>query len=490
MPARSWDAEVDVLVIGGGCGGMSAAVEASAAEADVLVVERSGAIGGASAMAGGLIYMGGGTPVQKACGFEDSAEEMYKYLVAATSPGADLAKIEAYCEGSLDHFDWLVRCGVPFKSSFYSGMLSEPPGDDGLMYSGGENAYPFNEIARPAPRGHVPQMPGADKVIGERGSGWMLMKSLGEVAARQGVKTQCDTRANELVVDGDGRVIGAVVRSFGTDSVIKARRGVVLSGGGFAFNDDMLALHAPRMLGHSKVGTDHDDGKTIRLGQSVGAAVKHMDATTAYAALPPLLVRSIIVNASGSRFINEDQYFGRVGEAAFYREEGEAYLVFDEEGFESVPPEEIWGQRPTWVCETIAELETEMGVPAGALEVTVDFFNRHAEHGEDPLFHRDAKWLRPMRSPFGAIDLRQKPGPTSPEHRDGPGYSYSFFTLGGLHTSPEGRVLNTSGEPIPGLFAAGRTTSGLPAGGYASGCSIGDGTFFGRRAGGSAARST
>ena len=103
-------------------------------------------------MAGGFIYMGGGTPIQKACGFDDSVEDMKAFLTAALGPGTDRGKIDAYCEGSLDHFDWLVECGVPFKPTFWGEPGWEPPGDDGLQYTGGENAAPFNATIRPAPR--------------------------------------------------------------------------------------------------------------------------------------------------------------------------------------------------------------------------------------------------------------------------------------------------------------------------------------------------
>ena len=86
-----------------------------------------------------------------------------------------------------------------------------------------------------------------------------------------------------------------------------------------------------------------------------------------------------------------------------------------------------------------------------------------------------ARWSRPLRPPYGVVDLRGTP--------------YGIFTLGGLHTSPQGAVLDVEGDPIPGLFAAGRVTSGIPARGYCSGTSLGDATFFGRRAGRSAAAS-
>lgn len=123
-------------------------------------------------------------------------------------------------------------------------------------------------------------------------------------------------------------------------------------------------------------------------------------------------------------------------------------------------------------------------MPAGALENTVEVYNRHAEKGEDPYFHKDPKWLRPLRSPFAAIDPAD--GFFGGADR-GTGTGARGFTLGGLHTTVDGAVLNTSGEPVPGLYAAGRAASGMHGEGYVSGTSLGDGTFFGRRAGRAAA---
>ncbi|MDT5133763.1 MAG: 3-oxo-5alpha-steroid 4-dehydrogenase, partial [Mycobacterium sp.] len=127
---------------------------------------------------------------------------------------------------------------------------------------------------------------------------------------------------------------------------------------------------------------------------------------------------------------------------------------------------------PTWVCESVADLEAEMGLPTGSLQTTVAAYNDGAARGEDPLLHKNPEWLRPIGTPVGAIDLRGNTG---------------GFTLGGLHTSLAAEVLHVSGEPIPGLFAAGRATAGLAAWGYASGISLGDGSFYGRRAGRTAA---
>jgi hypothetical protein len=155
---ENWDFEADVVIAGYGIAGAAAAVEAASVGADVLVVERTGGWGGAAAMAGGFIYLGGGTGLQTACGFDDSVDSMVAFLNVAMGPGADEDRIADYCASSVDHFDWLVRCGVPFKPEFWGEPGWEPPGDEGLMFTGGENAFPFNTIAKPAPRGHVPQM--------------------------------------------------------------------------------------------------------------------------------------------------------------------------------------------------------------------------------------------------------------------------------------------------------------------------------------------
>ena len=120
VPAASigaWDYEADVVIAGYGVAGAAAAVEAARAGADVLVLERTGSWGGAAAMAGGFIYLGGGTPLQKACGFDDSVDNMAAFLNAAMGPGADENRIGDYCEGSVDHFDWLVGCDVRSRRS-------------------------------------------------------------------------------------------------------------------------------------------------------------------------------------------------------------------------------------------------------------------------------------------------------------------------------------------------------------------------------------
>jgi 3-oxo-5alpha-steroid 4-dehydrogenase len=302
------------------------------------------------------------------------------------------------------------------------------------------------------------------------------MKPLVDTASAAGVRALYDVRVQRLIVESDGRVVGISARRYGTDVTIRARRGVVLATGSFAYNDAMVSQYAPRIAGRPAASIEQHDGQAIRMAQALGADLAHMDATeVAIFVDPQQLVRGILVNGRGQRYVAEDTYPGRVGQLTLYHQDNTAFLIIDDEAQEeamaSVSPK-LMLRPPTWVCDSIADLEHEMGLAPGSLQATVQAYNDGAARGEDPLLHKKAQWLRPIGSPVGAIDLRESTG---------------GFTLGGLLTTLDAEVLHVSGEPIPGLFAAGRSTAGVAAWGYASGISLGDGSFYGRRAGRSAA---
>jgi 3-oxo-5alpha-steroid 4-dehydrogenase len=160
-------------------------------------------------------------------------------------------------------------------------------------------------------------------------------------------------------------------------------------------------------------------------------------------------------------------------------------VIIDEEGYEDIPARDLWNIRPSFVDESLAGLEKDLGLPPGSLERTVAAYNEHAEQGEDPYFHKNRRWLRPLRAPFAAIDPVKGFAPGGED--GGTGTGVSGFTLGGLRTTTDGEVLDVSGNVIAGLYAAGRASSGIHGEGYISGTSLGDGTFFGRRAGRAAA---
>jgi len=338
----------------------------------------------------------------------------------------------------------------------------------GLVWTGGEQAHPFSALVRPAPRGHIPRDPDSDEDLFEGA----VLKCLVRAAERAGVRTEYNVGVQRLVVDDEGRVTGVEARRFGTVLRVRARRGVVLTTGGFIYNDEMLAQHTPAMLAVSKLGHGGQDGLGIQMAQAAGADAIHMDTADITLVLTPPMsyARGILFNALGRRFINEDTYYGRLGAEAAFRQDTIAYLLLDESTF----LESSW-RRPSWAEDSLAELETQMELPAGALEQTVAYYNEHAARGADPLFHKGERWLQPLVPPYAVIDLRQQAFPMS------------AFTMGGLRTAVGGEVLTPDGSPIAGLYAAGRATSALAVSGYCSGISLGDCSFFGRRAGQSAA---
>lgn len=473
-----WDYEADVVVVGYGVAGASAAIEAARAGADVLMLERTGGWGGAAALSGGFIYLGGGTALQKALGFEDTPENMERFLMAALGPGADETKIHDYCQGSVEHFEWLVAQGVPFKEEFWGEPGWEPPADQGLMFSGGENAAPYNTLANPAPRGHLPQM--ADKHTSEKGGGFMLMKPLTDTAESLGVRAEYDVRLQRLIVDESGRVAGVVAKRYGKPAHVRARRGVVLATGSFAYNQQMVEAYTPLLINRPAAAIEEHDGIGILVAQALGAQLTHMDAIeVAIFADPQMIARGILVNGRGQRYIPEDSYPSHIGQSTLIRQNNEAFLIIDESALEEANKSvsssaAMRSVPPTWVAESVAELESDIGFPAGVLQATVEVYNRHAKNGADPVLGKKTQWVKPIGTPLAAYDLRNRTG---------------GFTLGGLRTDLDSRVMHVSGDPIPGLFAAGRCTSGISAGGYVSGASLGDGSFYGRRAGRAAAGS-
>jgi 3-oxo-5alpha-steroid 4-dehydrogenase len=469
LPASTIDADTpayDVVVVGFGIAGGSAALEAAREGARVLLLERAAVHGGTSSMSGGHFYLGGGTAVQQATGHEDSADEMYKYLLAVSKdPEPD--KIRAYCDGSVEHFGWLEALGFEFERSFFPGKAVIQPGTEGLMFTGNEKVWPYVEQAKPAPRGHKVPVPGdteGTKIVMD------LLRSRVEEAK---VEVRYETGATNLVVSEAGAVVGVAWRSF-DDSGVIAARSVIVAAGGFVMNPDMVAAHTPA-LGSKlfTLGSTYDDGLGIRLGASVGAELKHMDEPfiTAPFYPPSILVTGLLVNAEGRRFVAEDSYHARTSQFVMEQPGSAAYLIVDSEHVE-------YPKMPLVPLldgfETVAEMAKSLDIDEGTLQETLDRHNEHAARGEDPDFHKSADWLAPQAvAPWAVFDVRL-------------GYAlYAGFTLGGIRVTVDGEVQRPDGSVVPGLYAAGACASNLAQDGkgYCSGTQLGEGSFFGRRAG-------
>ncbi|WP_369638758.1 FAD-binding protein, partial [Nocardia sp. JMUB6875] len=411
-------------------------------------------------------YLGGGTAVQEATGHADSAEEMYKYLLSvARDPEPE--KIRAYCEGSVEHFDWLESLGFEFERSYYPEKAVIQPGTQGLMYTGNEKVWPYREQATPAPRGHKVPVPGDTQGAA------MIIELLVKRAAALGVEVRYETGVTNLIADSDGAVVGVAWKNLGKTGAVRAKS-VVLAAGGFVMNTEMVAEHVPWLTEKPFVlGTPFDDGLGLRLGVSAGGATRMMDQAfvTAPVYPPAKLLTGIIVNRNGERFVAEDSYHARTSAFVLDQPGAVAYLIVDSEHMER-PMFPLAPFIDGW--ETVEEMASALGIPYAALRSTLDRYNENAARGEDPEFHKAAEWLQPQDSgPWAAFDLTLGKA------------LYAGFTLGGLRTSVDSEVLRDNGSPIPGLYAAGATASTLAQDGkgYSSGTQLGAGSFFGRRAG-------
>ncbi len=461
-----WDDTADVLVVGCGAAGATTAIEAREAGADVLVLERASGLSGTTTTAGGMLYLGGGTRVQRANGFEDTPQAMFDYLVANT-PEPDEAKLRAYCDESASHFDWLVAHDVPFTEGYYAAKHHTPPSTLCLSWSGNEKAWPISDAAKPAPRGH--------KVAHEDEGGALLVQKLTAYAEGAGVRFQYDANVTNLVVDGSGAVVGVRLTHFGEERFIAARRGVVLAAGAFSMNKKMVKEYCPPLAQHGihRQGNPNDDGAAIQMGVAAGGRAIHMDKAfiTAPFYPPESLIKGILVNKDGKRFINEDCYHARTLDTAIRQPDGVVYLICDDTTFGRP---ELGMQKLIDAWETVEEMERALGLPEKSLQETIERYNAFARRGDDLDFHKHADWMSPIESaPFAALQCSV-----------GESY-YVGFTLGGLDVSIDAEVLRGDGTPVPGLYAAGACASNIAQDGlgYSSGTCIGEATFFGRRGG-------
>ncbi|HKT01220.1 MAG TPA: FAD-binding protein [Rugosimonospora sp.] len=471
----AWSDEVDVLVVGAGMAGTSAAIEAAGAGARVLVIDRGGRLTCTSAMSGGHFYLGGGTAVQQATGWEDTPEEMAKYL-RAMSPECDPEKIRLYSEGSVAHFEWLESLGFAFERSYYPQKAVIQPGTEGLMFTGNEKCWPYRDLARPAPRGHKPPREG------DVGGGSLVVELALDRLAKLGVEVRYDTGATGLTVDG-GRITGATWKRFEETGAIRAGA-VVIAAGGFVQNTDMVQRYAPQLGALFRrgmaLGNSYDDGVGIRLGLSVGGVADHMEGAffTGPFYPPEGTLKGIVVNKLGRRFVAEDVYHARMSAFVFDQPDQSAYLILDAPHM--VRP--AYGFQPLvdgW--ETIDEMERGLGLPDGSLATTMAAYNHAAAGGQDPEFHKASEYVVPLdQGPWGAYDLT--PGACF----------YAGFSCGGLRVTVDGELLRADGSVVPGAYAAGACASNIAIDGrgYSSGTQMGEASFFGRRSGRHAARTS
>ncbi len=523
----AWDDHCDVLVVGFGAAGACAAIEAARAGVEVTVTDRFGG-GGASAKSGGVVYAGGGTRHQKTAGYDDTPDAMYEYLRHEVGDAVSDAVLRSFCGQSVAMIEWLESLGVEFDPTVPAKKTSYPADGYYLYYSGNEAVKEYAGQHPPAPRGH--------RVKGAGLSGALLFKSLRKAVAAAGAKVMTQSAIRRLVVDAhSGAVIGAEVWQLPPDSdvsrrhrrlsrwaerlfpipragdairrralalelaaarprLVRARGGVVLSTGGFIFNREMVARHAPQYLRNFRLGTAGCDGSGIRLGQSAGGDCAHLERVSAWRFINPPLAwtRGMIIDSQGRRFCNEEVYGARLGYEMCEHHGGKAWLVIDSAIRREAIRESLFGglwafqSVPALVLmligarrgRTIEALAHRLKIDPATLRQTLEAYNGAARGADDPL-GKSRDLMKPLENaPFHAMNVSA----------DSRVFPCPALTLGGLRVDEAtGAVRTHGGDSVPGLYAAGRAAVGIASNHYVSGLALADCIWSGRRAGRSAA---
>ncbi len=489
------DAEVDVLVIGGGGAGLSAALSASQEGASVILVEKLSALGGNTFRCGGA-FNTADPEGQKDIPMTDALSSAVEKVLAHENVSEEHAKLKAEVQKQWDEYKASGNTML-FDTPEWHALQSIDAGDyegnvelvrtltsntlDTLNWLTDNGVEWTDQVSTVVGalwnRSHqTPNNSGAD-----------IIAALEKNATESGVKIYLDSKAEELVVE-DGKVCGAVVTNAdGKKVTVKAARGVVMATGGFSANVEMRMKYNKQWedIGES-LTTNNTPGATgdgIVMGEAVGANLVGMG----WIQLMPLnsvsgggisgyVNSSLYCNKEGKRFVAEDQRRDVLAAAVLAQTDKLFYIVCDQKEAElrGMTPEVLGYMVQNGLVysgETIAELAENMGVPADALEQTVAEFNEAVKAGKPDEFGRTT-WEN-------TIEV-------------GPFYAPSFspavhHTMGGLEINGNGEVIDTHGQVIAGFYAAGEVTGGIHGTNRVGGNAVPDALCFGKIAGANAA---
>jgi fumarate reductase flavoprotein subunit len=442
----------DLVVVGGGLAGVSAALEAADRGLAVLLIEKTPSTGGSSAMSGGCLAFAG-TDLQRAAGIEDGDELLFQDLREVGQFENDEAIVRAYVAHQKDTYKWLRGKGADFSPS--------------LEASSGQSV----------PRVHT--VDPADLV--------RLLEQLCRKTGRAELLTS--TSVTRLLRPApEGPVEGVVATRGGETLTIKARRGVVLASGGFSRNPELIRRFVP---GYEKAifnGGEGNVGDGLRMAWRLGADFRDMayikgtfgrhpvDTTNLHSCLA-VYKGAIAVNQEGVRFVDESISYKLLGDAVLRQSYGSGYQILDQDVFEQgdnrvriLDFERRLEDGLMIKAETLEQLADMIEVPRPALLDTVAEYNRSVDRGDDPQFGR-----KHLVHKFGALRRLERP----------PFYAYPstaavFGTYCGLCVDPSMRVLDVFGSPIEGLLAAGEVVGGLHGAAYMTGSALAKAAIFGR----------
>lgn len=425
--------DADVVVVGAGAAGLSAALKTAQNGHSVILLEKMGVIGGASAMAGSGT-MATGSKWQKEDGYEDSAEKLVEDMMANGHQKNDRATVELFANTIGEAFDWLV-------------------GEDGA-------AVPYQRSGKPS------------RSYSGEGRGAGVCKNLAERLEAAGGTLLTNTPATELVVE-NGAVVGVKAEGEGKAYTIRAKA-VILASGGYGANDELVPDEYKKFVYAGHAGAT---GDAIKMVEGLDADLINMDLVNTQPnsmILPSGLGQycnpgvagaykagAYMVNQNGERFFNESANAWDLMQAMKQNEA--QYLIMDQTAFDNfnagmtnskiytMEDVEKWlsddydGQPVMKQGATLAELCEKLNLPADAVEASAKAFNDCAAAQTADVFGRTPAAAQSEEGPFYALQMHIR----------------YYASLGGLHINDSMQVLNTKQEAIPGLYAAGEVVGGL-----------------------------
>ncbi|NLJ09234.1 MAG: flavocytochrome c [Treponema sp.] len=439
-PAKSYD----VIVIGGGGAGMSAANAAVGKGAKVVLFEKMGILGGNTIRATGGMNASG-TPQQAAKGIKDSPELFYQDTMKGGYNRNNPELVRTLAEKSAESVAWITEMG---------GDLS----DVGRLAGASVD------------RAHRPA--GGAKVGPE------IVKTLANKAKQSSnLSIFTDAEVISLITSKKGAVTGAIVRISGKEFRVMAKA-VVLATGGFGANNEMAASYNPNLKGFATTNHAGATGDGIKMAQDVGAALIDMDQIQTHPTYAPdgnemvtEAVRgngAILVNKSGKRFVDELATRDVVSAKILAQEDRQAYLIFDTSVRKSLSAIEGYIKAGfVMQADTPADLAAAFGGDAAALKLTIERYNSFVAAKKDADFSRADLPRSLSQGPYYAIKV------TPAIHH----------TMGGVQIDTSAQVLRKDGTPIQGLYAAGEVTGGVHGGNRLGGNALADIVTFGRIAG-------
>lgn len=487
--------DADVVVVGAGGAGMTAAITAAAEGKNVVILESQSMVGGNSVRAtGGMnagktVYQdenefGESAGVEKTLktaaekyadnetitalaktvseqwaayqanptGYFDSVELMELDTMIGGKGINDPELVETLCANSADAIDWLDEHGITLHNvSSFGGAsvkrIHRPVNAEGKTVSVGSYMIPL----------------------------------LQENCEKAGVKMMLDTTATEILTDANGAAVGVKATGASGETVTVNAKAVVLASGGFGANLDMVVKYKPELKGFMTTNAPGIQGQGIEMAQAIGAATVDMDQIqihpTVEANTAALITEglrgdgAILINEEGQRFIDEVGTRDVVSAAEIAQTGSYSWLVVDQAMVDASSVIQGYIKKGYTVTgATYEELGKAMGVDAAAFAETMEKWNGYVEAKNDPDFGRTS-FANPLNTaPYYAVKV------TAGVHH----------TMGGLKINANTEVLNEKGEVIPGLFAAGEVTGGVHGANRLGGNAVADFTVFGRIAGAAA----